>query len=139
MTVVLPKVGVRHKEATMGTILVIDDSESWFSAIAVECEKAGYSAMRVSDSEAAIELVGRQPPLLIVVDVLIAAKAGASFIRQLRSLPSMSNTPMLLTTAGVNAKTARLALGVTSEEIIPKNKRSLETFSEKLRKLPLSA
>ena len=139
MTIERPKVRLRAEEATMGTVLVIDDSESWFSAIAVECEKAGYSAMRVSDSDEAIDFVTRQPPLLIVVDVLIAAKAGASFIRQLRSLPSMSNTPMLLTTAGVNAKTARLALGVTSEEIIPKNKRALETFSEKLRKLPLSA
>jgi len=123
----------------MGKVLVIDDSEAWFTAIAAECEKAGYSAMRVSDSDEALDLVTRQPPMLIVVDVLIAAKAGASFIRQLRSLPSMNNTPMLLTTAGTNPNAARQALGGSSAEIIPKNKHSLETLAEKLRKLPISA
>ena len=125
----------------MGKVLVIDDSEAWFTAVAAECEKAGYSAMRVSDSDEALELVTRQPPLLVLVDVLIAAKAGASFIRQLRSLPSMNNTPMLLTTAGINPNTAtaRQALGGSSAEIIPKNKSSLEAFSEKLRQLPLTA
>lgn len=123
----------------MSRVLVIDDSEAWFTAIAAECEKAGYHAMRVADSDEAIQIAMQQPPSLVVVDVLIAAKAGASFIRQLRSLPSMKNTPMLLATAGTHPHTARQALGGTSAEIVPKDRRSLETLSDKLRKLPVSA
>lgn len=123
----------------MSRVLVIDDSEAWFTAIAAECEKVGYQAMRVSDGDEAIQIAASQPPSLVVVDVLIAARAGASFIRQLRSLPSMRNTPMLLATAGTNPHTARQALGGSSAEIVPKNRQSLEGLSDKLRRLPISA
>lgn len=122
----------------MCKVLVVDDSDSWFSAVAAECEKVGISALRAFDHDQAMEAASEQRPSLVLVDLLVAAKAGAGFIRQLRSLPNMKDTPMLLTTSGTSVTTARHAVGGAAE-VVGKDRRALASLSERLRKLPLSA
>lgn len=122
----------------MSKVLVIDDSDSWFDAVAAECEKAGYSVIRAQHHREALEMQPDEPVSLVMVDLLIAAKAGAGFMRQLRSRPQLKNAPMLLATAGTSPAKAMQAVGGTTAEIISKDSRSLGSLFEKLRALPVA-
>lgn len=122
----------------MSKVLVIDDSDTWFSAVAEECAKAGFSAVRAMDHAQAFAAVNEERPSLVMVDLLVAAKAGAGFIRRLRSMPQMKHTPMVLASSGTTSHTAKQAVGADAE-VVAKDKQSLQSLSERLRKLPLSA
>lgn len=121
------------------TVLVIDESDAWFMAVATECEKLGYSAVRARHRDEALAAAQQQKPVLVMVDLLLAAKSGAGFIRRLRSLPAMKGTPMLLATSGTDANRAQQAVGGAQAQVVEKNKQSLHALSERLRALPVSA
>ncbi|GEM_PF-6606632 len=120
----------------MRKILVIDDHDPWCDNVALELQKAGHEVIRARDEAQAVAAASDERPSLVLVDLLVAAKAGAGFVRRLRSLPSMRNTPMLLTTAGTNRQVAQHALGQSADEIITKNKHSMSTIIERLMRLP---
>ncbi len=124
----------------MNKILVIDDSDSWFDAVAAECEKVGFSAVRAVHHKEALAVAQDESVSMVLVDLLVAAKAGAGFLRHLRSLPKLKNTPVILATTGTDPQKANQAVGgVSAHEVISKDRKSLETLSDRLRKLPVSA
>lgn len=123
----------------MSKILLIDDSDPWCTTVASELEKAGHTVVRARDQEEALSAASDERPSLVLVDMLLAAKAGASFVRKLRSLPNMQNTPMLLTTAGTNRQMAQHALGHTADQIITKDRQSLSKITERLARLPMAS
>ena len=122
----------------MSKILVIDDADPWCSTVASELEKAGHTVIRARDEKEAVSSASDEHPALVLVDMLIAVKAGAGFVRKLRSLPAMKRTPMLVVTAGTNRHAAEHALGQAANQIITKDANSLNTIVERLAKLPLA-
>lgn len=122
----------------MSKVLLIDDSDLWCAAVASELEKAGHTVVRAHDQEEAILAASGERPSLVLVDLLLAAKGGASFVRKLRSLPAMKNTPMLLTTAGTNREVAQHAVGQAADQIITKDKQSLDAITQRLARLPMA-
>lgn len=127
-----------HASGT-STVLVIDESDAWFSAVASECQKHGYQAIRARHRDEALHAAQDQRPSLVMVDLLLAAKAGAGFIRQLRSIPALKDTPMLLATSGTDPHRAQQAVGGTRAEVVAKNRRSLDAVMERLKAQPVSA
>ena len=127
-----------RKVISMNKILIIDDSDSWFDAVAAECEKAGFYAIRAMRHDEPLDLKGDDTISMVLVDLLVATKAGAGYIRQLRSQPKLKNAQMLLATAGTNAQSAMHAVGGRSAEVIAKDATSLASIAERLRKLPVA-
>jgi DNA-binding response OmpR family regulator len=124
---------------TMSKVLVVDDSDLWCSAVALELGKAGYSVIRARHHVEALAAAAEERPDLVMVDVLLAARAGAGFVRQMRSIPTMKDTPMLLTTTGTERAAVQGAMGVAAEEIMPKSRQSLDDLSQRLRAIGISA
>lgn len=122
----------------MSKVLVVDDSDVWCDAVATELGKAGYSVIQAKHQAEALAVAADEKPSLILVDLLIAAQAGVGFVRRLRSLPSMKDIPMMLTTAGTDPRAVQRAMGDGINHVISKNRRALGDLSELLRK-PLAA
>jgi CheY-like chemotaxis protein len=122
----------------MSKVLLIDDSDPWCATVSCELGKAGHTVVRARDQEEAIAAATDQRPSLVLVDLLLAAKAGAGFVRKLRSLPAMRNIPMLLTTAGTNRQMAQHAVGQAADQIITKDRGSLDAIAQRLAKLPMA-
>lgn len=123
----------------MNKVLVIDDSDAWAQTVEAELGKAGYSVLRARQSEEALETAADEKPELVLVDLLMAARAGAGFFRRMRTMPMLKNTLMLLTTTGTAHTAVEEALGVRHDQIIRKNRSALDEVSARLRRLPLSA
>ena len=79
-------------------ILVIDDDAALADLVVEVLTDAGYIAYAVSDGAAALAIIARQPPALIVLDMRMPDMSGAELIAHLDS-GGLAAMPMVLMTA----------------------------------------
>lgn len=65
-------------------ILVVEDDESIILGLQMNLEAEGYSVELASDGEEALGLVRRQPPSLVILDVMLPRVNGFEVLRVLR-------------------------------------------------------
>ena len=84
----------------MAKILVVDDSETIRSMVAVELSKAGYEVRTAADGKEALDDIGQHLPELIVLDVEMPEMDGYSLLRNIRKDDSPAkNVPVLMLTS----------------------------------------
>jgi twitching motility two-component system response regulator PilH len=77
-------------------ILVVDDSPTELALTRTALQQAGYRILTAADGEQALQMVGREVPDLIVLDVVLPRKNGYQVCRQLKSSPDTMQTKILM-------------------------------------------
>jgi DNA-binding response OmpR family regulator len=67
------------------TILVVDDEPTVTEVVSIYLERAGYQVMVASDGETALETLERNPPDLVVLDLMLPDVGGLEITRWLRA------------------------------------------------------
>ena len=67
------------------TILVVDDEPSIREVLSIYLERAGYRVVAASDGQAALEVVEKRVPDLVVLDLMLPKVDGLEITRQLRA------------------------------------------------------
>lgn len=78
-------------------IAIVEDDDSVRSSLQLNLELEGYKVVTASDGEAGIELVGKESPDLIILDVMMPRKDGLQTCKELRN--AGVSTPLILLTA----------------------------------------
>ncbi|MGL5864721.1 MAG: response regulator transcription factor [Dermatophilaceae bacterium] len=90
------RVSVRA-EADAGTVLVVDDDADVRDSLARSLDYEGYQVFTAPDGRVALDLVGRERPDVVVLDVQMPVLDGLETTRQLRA--TGDDTPVILLTA----------------------------------------
>lgn len=93
------------------TILVVDDEPDirWLLRLALEA--AGYRVSEAAHGEQALDAIRRQPPALLLSDLMMPVMDGNELSRQVRALPGSAGLPILVLSANPHlAKHADLVL-----------------------------
>jgi len=80
-------------------ILVIDDEPSIVLSLQYLLQREGYDVDIAADGEAALEIVERRPPALVVLDVMLPTMNGFEVCRRLRANPAWAGIKVLMLTA----------------------------------------
>lgn len=88
----------------MATILIIDDEEGLRDVARKALERAGHHVLEAADGRAAILVLGKAAPDLIITDILMPEQEGLQTIREIRK--RRLRTPILAVSGG--GRTARL-------------------------------
>lgn len=80
-------------------ILIVDDEPHNRDMIAAFLEMEGFQTAQAEDGEAALELVGRLAPDVILLDVLMPGPDGFEICRRLKADPATVFTPVVILTA----------------------------------------
>jgi len=80
-------------------ILLIDDDDDFCQANKVIFEQAGYEVLTAKNGRTGLDLVRKENPDLIVLDVILPDINGFSICRELKEDPKYSGIPILLMTA----------------------------------------
>ena len=80
----------------MTTVLVVDDEPTIREIVARYLERAGYRTLEAADGNRARELLERDPPDLVVLDVMLPGPDGLELCRWIRS---RSRLPIIMLTA----------------------------------------
>ena len=69
----------------MGTILIVEDEHDIADLVKYHLDKAGLSARVVGDGKQALDLIARDPPDLVVLDLMLPGMDGLELCRRLRA------------------------------------------------------
>jgi two-component system phosphate regulon response regulator PhoB len=81
------------------SILVVEDELAIQELIAINLQHAGHEVLRASDATAALDMVRKALPDLIVLDWMLPGISGLQFARQLRQAARTRQIPIIMVTA----------------------------------------
>ncbi len=99
------------------TLLVLEDDDGIRAALGLAMEDEGYDVIAAASAEAALELVARTPPDLMLVDLMLGGMDGFSFIREVRPT---SQAPIIVLSAKTDTHDIVAALEAGADDYVTK-------------------
>jgi CheY-like chemotaxis protein len=90
-------------EHTSPLVAIIDDEEDITTYLEMALTDAGYRVVAVNEAARALEILRREPPDLICLDLLMPQRTGASLLREIGHDKSLLHAPVLVL-SGLNAR-----------------------------------
>lgn len=91
----------------MATILIVDDREADRRALVGLLKARGHRTIEACDGAMGLDCASRQPPDLIVTDIVMPHMDGYEFLRQVRLNERLKGTPVVVYTATYIEEAAR--------------------------------
>lgn len=110
-------------------ILIVDDNETNIELIAMHLKSFPYSLQRATDGEQALAMVAKDPPDLILLDLMMPKISGYEVCERLKSDPQTALIPIVIVTAlrELDDKLKAMETGADDFLIKPFNKLELIT------------
>jgi two-component system, OmpR family, alkaline phosphatase synthesis response regulator PhoP len=110
-------------------ILVVDDDKSIVKVLAGYLEQAGFAILVAHDGEAALHMLRRERPDLVILDLMMPKRDGWEVTRIVRTDKDLASTPIIMLTARFEDtdKIAGLELGADDYVTKPFNAREVVT------------
>jgi CheY-like chemotaxis protein len=80
-------------------IFVVEDDEPILDLMDILIRKLGYSPVLVANGLEALEMVRKEPPALILLDIMMTPIDGWEFLEKLRGEYGMKDVPVIIFTA----------------------------------------
>lgn len=80
-------------------IMLVEDDRPILEMMDLLIRRLGYEPVLMPDANAALETIRRDPPALILLDIMMVPIDGWTFLKRLRELPGMQELPVVLFTA----------------------------------------
>lgn len=94
--------GAEEQPDAMGPVLIIDDDESIREFVSVALADEGYAVRTATDGAAALEVLRRERPSVILLDMRMPVMDGWQFSREYRRWPG-PHVPIVVVTAARDA------------------------------------
>ncbi|MDY6990353.1 MAG: response regulator [Thermodesulfobacteriota bacterium] len=79
-------------------ILIVDDEPDIITFLGAILEENGYASVSAKDGVEGLEVLYRENPDLVLLDLMMPKKSGISMFQELRKDPKMSQTPVVVVT-----------------------------------------
>ena len=83
------------------TVLVVDDEPVLRTIVREILHEQGYAVIEAADGRVMLEIMARERPDLVLMDVMMPGLDGREAYRQLRSHPEHQDVPVVMMSAGV--------------------------------------
>ena len=81
------------------TILVVDDDDDIRAVVCHNLEVDGFRVLSAAGGDEAMEILDRDTPHLVILDVMMPVRDGYDVLAELRSRPETADLPVVLLTA----------------------------------------
>lgn len=125
----------------MSYVLIVDDDQGMAQALADMVGLFDWDTQIVTSPRAALELLGRNPPVLILLDLNMPGVNGMEVCRYIKRDPVTGNTPVVFVSAEDDPGTRERArdAGASDYLVKPVEVDQLEQVLEKLPRTPGAA
>jgi phosphate regulon transcriptional regulator PhoB len=104
----------------MGMILVVEDERDIADLVKYHLEKAGFSARVVGDGQQAMDLIARDHPDLLILDLMLPGLDGLEVCRRLRGNSATRSIPIIMLTAKAEEVDRIVGLEMGADDYVPK-------------------
>jgi CheY-like chemotaxis protein len=87
--------------SNLKTVLVVDDEPVLRTIVREILHEEGYAVIEAADGRVMLEIMARERPDLVLMDVMMPGIDGREAYRQLRSNPEHRDVPVVMMSAGV--------------------------------------
>ena len=103
-------------------ILIIEDDPDIAESLKYNFEREGWSAVTAATGEAGLSaaLNEREPPSLIILDLMLPGMSGTELCRRLRREPATRRTPIIMLTAKASESDRVIGLDLGADDYITK-------------------
>ena len=101
-------------------VLVVDDEKDITALVAYHLEREGFRVLQAHDGLQALELVKRERPSLVVLDLMLPHLSGLDVCRRLRKEPDTARLPILMLTAKAEETDKVLGLELGGDDYLTK-------------------
>jgi two-component system sensor histidine kinase/response regulator len=101
-------------------VLIVDDEPHNRQLLEVMLATGGYLLQTASSGEEALEIVARQPPDLILLDVMMPGMDGYEVTSKIKGNPATRNIPVIIITALDDRNARMLGLNAGAEDFLGK-------------------
>jgi DNA-binding response OmpR family regulator len=114
-------------------VLVAEDDVFLSQLLSTRLEKAGINVLKAFDGEEALNLIKKERPDLILLDIILPKKSGFEVAEEVASNPMLRTIPIIITSnLGQDSDVERgIALGVV--EYLVKAKINIEDLVAKVQ------
>lgn len=103
-----------------GYILVIDDAAFMRRMIASIVRALGYDVLDAPDGPSAIKTMKQDPPMLVILDLLMPQMSGYEVCEWIRANPATAKIPVIVCTADQERKHLEQAIKAGASDILCK-------------------
>ena len=114
-------------------ILVVDDESDILSVVKFRLKKEGYEIIEARDGQAALDLVKKEKPDLILLDLRLPVIDGYEVCRRLKSNETLKAIPVIFMTASSAGKVVEKSKEFQADDYIIKPFEP-EVLLEKVKK-----
>lgn len=107
-------------DQTARTVLVVDDMAANRSVLCRQLEMHKYAVISVESGEAALELLSRSRPDIILLDYMMPKMNGIEVLRELRGNPNTADIPVIMVTARAEGEATAEALNAGADDYVTK-------------------
>jgi len=104
----------------MGTILVVEDERDIADLVKYHLEKAGFPARVMGDGKQALDLIARDHPDLLILDLMLPGLDGLEVCRRLRGNTATRSIPIIMLTAKAEEVDRIVGLEMGADDYVPK-------------------
>ena len=80
-------------------ILVVDDEQQLALALKIRLQSRGYEVVTAGDGQQALDAIEKNPPNMIILDVLMPVMDGYSCLREINNRFGRGKLPVIILTA----------------------------------------
>lgn len=103
-----------------GKVLIVDDEANIRQLVRFNLEREGFTAVEAADGPACLEMVGREKPDLIVLDIMLPGKDGLEVCRLLKTRPETAGIAIIMLTAKAEEIDTVLGLEMGADDYVTK-------------------
>ena len=109
----------RQKEGR-SRVLIVEDEPHIIESLSFVLGREGFLVSSALDGEAAVEVLRRDPPDLVILDVMLPRLNGFEVLKLAKSDPALKSIPVIVLTAKGQQQDRRLAEEIGSDGFMTK-------------------
>ena len=109
----------RQKEGR-SRVLIVEDEPHIIESLSFVLGREGFLVSSALDGEAAVEVLRRDPPDLVILDVMLPRLNGFEVLKLAKSDPALKSIPVIILTAKGQQQDRRLAEEIGSDGFMTK-------------------
>ena len=104
----------------MARVLIAEDEPNLVESLSFILERQGCDVSAVLDGEAVLEHVRRQPPDVLILDVMLPKRNGFDVLQQIKADPALRGIRVLVLTAKCQESDRKTAVDLGADVFVSK-------------------
>ena len=115
-----PRLDVKGTQSMSETIMIVDDEPAMLALLEIIFKRKGFTVLTASGAYQALNLLAKEKPDLIILDVMMPGISGLELCRRLRTDPSTAKTPVLILSGWSDLEAAQRSIAAGANDFLTK-------------------